>query len=381
MLNKNLDIFRFENNTPEYYPDYSRDFQLICRAYNCLIANEKFDIDTLIYSIDTSKCNAKLLELLCTKLGFFTKKSFMSTQLRYILHGFVPAVRKKGTKQAIEWVVRLFLKALNLDSVVFINIIKKVEISGKIDHNNSYIVQIGIRSTRVDTTLLEEVLKYILPTGFKYQIIFYISPDTAAFTYLYYKDNVSVIFIEDIINSINRGSKDILFDNNNVPDEVEYIVKEGYLPNERYFIEAIDSGRSYLLPKQFEEVIGAVDTVQVIRSEDILTWHNLMCTGLTSNTEETLYNVVDSNNIFIRVDMVTPSTEYIVLYSRDEIDEFIRGVLEGLTLTYLVDNAGSEVIDINNQMIYTRDTTQTQSTYSTTEIEDFVESVESNGQN
>ena len=57
-------IFRLQSNVPEIYINESRDFQLLCRLYDCVLGGVKLDIDTLENIIDTRSCNSILLQLL-----------------------------------------------------------------------------------------------------------------------------------------------------------------------------------------------------------------------------------------------------------------------------------------------------------------------------
>ena len=77
-------IFRLQDNTPEAYTEDSRDFQLMLRLYDCVNNGVKFYIDSIPDTVNTKKCNAALLDLLKTKLGFFSSIEFQERELRSV---------------------------------------------------------------------------------------------------------------------------------------------------------------------------------------------------------------------------------------------------------------------------------------------------------
>lgn len=302
-------VFKFTENTPEVYSNESRDFQLICRIYDCITNGLKFDIDSIIYTTNTSKCNSKLIELLKTKIGFFTDKEFLDTQLRSVLAGFLETVKYKGTKQALEYALLLYLKALNLYSTIKVNIVKKVYVNNKIDHNQSYLIQLGIQAQYQNTALLEEILKYILPTGFKYEIMFYVEPESAIINKFKLNQKPTVLFIKDIINSRIR--------------EAPYVYTGKY---ESALIDsAIANNRDYYLPEEFRKfsnIIGAIDTIELINADELIDIKPLKSTELDNE----LYDVLDIDNNILQV-VSTELNANISKYSVNDIDEFIGNIL------------------------------------------------------
>ena len=190
-----MPIIRLQDNTPEVYTNQSRDFQLMCRLYDCIVNGVKFDIDSMLYIINTENCISKVLQLLQTKLGFFTNKDITDEDLRYILQAFPVMIKNKGSLLAIKQAVRVYLKTQHIDTEVLISIKNK-------NADKSYVVQIGIKSSFRDTTVLDEMLRYILPTGYEFTYVFY--TDINEVTNLVDLNKTVTLYASDTINSSVR---------------------------------------------------------------------------------------------------------------------------------------------------------------------------------
>jgi len=183
-----------EESVPEIYVSESRDFQLLCRLYNCIVNGVKFNIDSILGVIDTDTCNSKLLELLQSKLGFFSDKTFYSDDLRYILKAFPYIIKNKGSKKAIEQTLALYLKINHVNTEVRIDIV-----NNSID-DESYTINIGIESTLKDLTVLNEVLKYVIPSGYKIKYYFYTGVPMNELC-ITNRSNINAVQISDLVNS------------------------------------------------------------------------------------------------------------------------------------------------------------------------------------
>ena len=95
-------MFRLQNNTPTIYVENSRDFQLLCRLFDYMINGIKYDINSILNILNPMKINDRMLNLLCTKLGFFPKNQYDSRTLRYILSTFPYIIKNKGTKKILS---------------------------------------------------------------------------------------------------------------------------------------------------------------------------------------------------------------------------------------------------------------------------------------
>ena len=117
---------RVQNIVPEVYVNESRDFALLGRLYDCIFQGVKFDIDTMKYATDTYRCSDRILQLLQTKLGFFTDANINGEDLRYILKAFPYIIRNKGSYNAIKEAIYVFLKISNVQSEIFVYWISKI---------------------------------------------------------------------------------------------------------------------------------------------------------------------------------------------------------------------------------------------------------------
>lgn len=205
------DIIRFENNVPDNYLISSRDYQALLRLFTFGINSSKFDIDNIKNLNDASYVNSRLLNLLSLKVGFFTKEEFKDQYLREVLKVFSLIVKKKGTRQAIYDAINLYFRACryNGDYVV--------EINNK-DNLQPYMIRIGITKESKDIILLEEILKYILPAGYLYEIFKYY---TAKYQTNYYtQDMLTLSVIDDYKNKKESEEED---DNYNIHDNISNI--------------------------------------------------------------------------------------------------------------------------------------------------------------
>ena len=184
-----MKLIRLQNMVPEVYPNNSRDFQLFCRLYDCVFNGNKFDIDSILDICDTEYIDSKLLRLLQSKLGFLTDADISDDELRYILKAFPYMVKWKGSKKAIEQAVYVFLKLNHIKTNV------RVTVSNNTPSEGTYSVEIGMETAYRDTTILTEMLKYLMPTGYKISYLFY--------HLLSYKNG----FIEDSVTGIKNAVK------------------------------------------------------------------------------------------------------------------------------------------------------------------------------
>lgn len=187
------DIIRFENNVPDNYLIGSRDYQALLRLFTFGINASKFDIDNIKNLNDASHVNSRLLNLLSLKVGFFTKEEFKDQYLREVLMVFSLIVKKKGTRQSIYDAINLYFRACRYNGDYI------VEINNK-DNLQPYMIRIGITKESKDIILLEEILRYILPAGYLYEIFKY---STAKYQTNYYTQDMLTLSVIDDYNNSN----------------------------------------------------------------------------------------------------------------------------------------------------------------------------------
>ena len=240
-------LLRLQNNTPPYYIENSRDFQLFCRVFDSVVNGFRFDIQTMTNVINVNQLSDRMLSLYASSVGFFTEKDIDAKVLRYILSAFPYIIKNKGTQLGIEQAVYTVLKAENSVDMPFVEIINE-----GIDPENSYIINIYVPIKIYNDVALEELLKYVMPTGYKYNLIVYVPSNGFRYTQLNNLDDVSVIHIPTHLSSAIRGSNAIGsgYYGDNVPQYIlNWIQRENNMPT--------DSGN---------RIINAFDTTEVVGS-------------------------------------------------------------------------------------------------------------------
>ena len=198
-----MNIFRIQEHVPDVYPRKSRDFQLICNVFDCLQGAVKYDIDAIRDISNTDLCNQRVLNYLQTKLGFFTEVKMSSETQRIILKAFPYVVRNKGSRRGIEQAIQLFLKTQHVSGEIKVTVTNKEKTNGINDQLNTienvYVVQVAISTKLLDIIILDEILKYIIPAGYRINYIFYnpLKLDTV----ITEEDAINIIFVEDNVHS------------------------------------------------------------------------------------------------------------------------------------------------------------------------------------
>ncbi len=152
-------MIRLQNNTPYIYCQESRDFQLFCRLYDAVNNGVKFDIDSIININDPDLISDRIINLLCTKVGFFPKHNYNTNLLRGIIKIFPEIMKYKGSSRGIELAILTILKYEDTKGVyeIFIdNDNGEINIYTSIDLQNKL--------------ALDDILSYIIPIGYIYKL-------------------------------------------------------------------------------------------------------------------------------------------------------------------------------------------------------------------
>ena len=186
-----MPLLRVQNMVPQVYIKESRDFQLFTRLYDCVINGVKFDIDAIAHTIDSEDCNSLLLDLLKTKVGFFTDHNITQDYLRQVLEAFPYIIKYKGSAKGIQACINVFLKIYHIRTDYIIEYVTDpiTQVTNGIN--------IKIKSKRLDVSILKEMLKYVLPTGYSISIVFYSGVDLESI--IYHSDEVTttMMYIDD----------------------------------------------------------------------------------------------------------------------------------------------------------------------------------------
>ena len=193
-------MFRLQDNTPEVYVNNSRDFQLFCRVYDCLVNGVRFDINSMTNVLDAMTIKDNMLPLLCTKLGFFTKENIPNDVLRVILKSFPYAIKNKGSVRGIQYAVCAILKMEGT-----------FEIPEIIIDNDEYIVRIYTQVDIINKKPLKAYLEYIVPLGYDVSIERYVKyiPETTSLTTNITSEQTSQTLQENNLISVVRGTNTI----------------------------------------------------------------------------------------------------------------------------------------------------------------------------
>lgn len=182
-------MFRTQEHVPEIYVNKSRDFQLLCRAYDIVFGGMKYNIDSLRHSSNTVEMNNVLLPLLKSKLGFFSIDSLPEEQLRILLAAFPTIVRDKGSKSSIIEAVNAWFKINQM-----VGELVNVDIDSE-----AFKITLYIDSKSIDTRLLDEIFAYILPTG--YEIEYKFASGLKLATNIEFDQDIKIVTISNKLNS------------------------------------------------------------------------------------------------------------------------------------------------------------------------------------
>ena len=165
-------MFRLQNNVPSTYIEQSRDFQLFCRLYDCINNGVQFDISTITDILDPIKVNDRVVKLLATRVGFITDIDIDNTVLRYILSAYPYIIKNKGTRKGIEAAVNAILHAEHSIKAATVEVVNKpAEGSNQAGYSVNIYTPIILSSKTKKA--LNELLKYILPVGYVFDILPY----------------------------------------------------------------------------------------------------------------------------------------------------------------------------------------------------------------
>ena len=211
-----MNLFRLQNNVPPIYVNESRDFQLLCRLYDSVDAGFKYDIDQITGILNPLVCRENLLPLLETKAGFFTDKMVNDVAVRYILAAFPDILKYKGSLKGVQYAINAFLKIYDIRTniIIYTMDMESPEVLISVDY---YTIVIAVNKTIKDIKILQELLKYVLPPGFRLQI--YLYKDIENMIEIVQNEKVKLIFVSDNINSMIRQEHV-----SNVSSELDHLV-------------------------------------------------------------------------------------------------------------------------------------------------------------
>lgn len=160
-------MFRVENNVPEVYIKYSRDFQLLARLYDLVLQSTRFSIDSMQLVSDTQRCNERMLPLIATKVGFFHELDISANVHRAVLSAFPVIIKHKGSMKAIELLCALFER---IDDT-------RVRVAYETSNKNFLTIIFDTYYSNLD--VFKELVEYVRPTG---MIVEYVAAEVISAT-------------------------------------------------------------------------------------------------------------------------------------------------------------------------------------------------------
>lgn len=154
-------MIKVRNLVPEVYYNESRDFQTIGRVYEAVFNYLKTNADIMASLPASAGSDWHMLKLMAATLGFQGRREYDNNELRALCMSLIPILRLKGSKSSIALAVNTMLNAHGIDEVPTV-------LADPKDPFN-YLIYISERLT--DTSLLEDLMDYILPAGFTYRLI------------------------------------------------------------------------------------------------------------------------------------------------------------------------------------------------------------------
>lgn len=162
-------MVRTVNLVPEVYYNRSRDFQALGRVYDIVFNYLKTNIDVINNLPVSDTIDEKLLDLVASTLGFKQMHNYNVKHLRGLCSIFMYIVRNKGTVKAIKTVADMLLHIEGISGEAYVEV-ERTKKSGDADVKISPIICIYVPKQLTNTTLLTDVLDYVIPAGMKVEI-------------------------------------------------------------------------------------------------------------------------------------------------------------------------------------------------------------------
>mgnify|MGYP006988847765 CR=1 FL=1 len=167
--------------TPWEYSSQSRDYQVIARLYTALFNFVKTYIDNL--SIWDTNIDNRLTMLRAKTLNFEPDHSWDLDDLEAVTTCFKYLMRNKGTVKALEYCVDILMRIENIVGESIDNVVTMTD----------YNVTIRVPEDLFTLGIIEDLVKYLLPSGLTYNIIKYKSYNLndIIYTDIYYDELAS----------------------------------------------------------------------------------------------------------------------------------------------------------------------------------------------
>ena len=176
-------MLKTKDLVPEVYTRMSRDFQLIGHIYEIIFNYLKTNIDTISNLPLSKNSDPRLLELVCSTLGFEISHEYDQDQLAKLCSIFVQLMRNKGNLDAIVMVLNMLCNLAGAEDECYI----------AQDEENPWELYLFVPTEVTNFVLLRDVMNYIMPSGVLYRIISTTVIETTIKTLLKNSDSVTVV--------------------------------------------------------------------------------------------------------------------------------------------------------------------------------------------
>lgn len=170
-------MINIQKSTPTMYYNNSRDFQALGRTLELLLNYVQMNVDLMEGSYRVDNIDPTLLKYLLGNLGFEGAHEYVNMDLSILATVFKWMMKKKGTRLAIKYIIYVVLRSFHYEYMFDVVVptldqftLRPIELS-KQELSDLYQVQIILPTVIKDTTLIDDLLDYVLPTGFTYRVI------------------------------------------------------------------------------------------------------------------------------------------------------------------------------------------------------------------
>ncbi len=154
-------MIKTQKSVPEVYYNRSRDFQLLGRTYDIIFNYMKMNADLIENNPLSDDVDDTLVPLLCTSLGFKETHEYNTKQMKGLCSIFIQCLRRKGSMASIQELLNLLVNVENENDEAY----------AEVDMYDPYLLNIYMPLSIPDTSLFEDMLKYILPAGMSYRLV------------------------------------------------------------------------------------------------------------------------------------------------------------------------------------------------------------------
>ena len=216
--------------TPWEYSSQSRDYQVIARLYTALFNYVKTYIDNM--SIWDTNIDNRLTMLRAKTLNFEPDHSWDLDDLEAVTTCFKYLMRNKGTVKALEYCVDILMR---IENIVGESLDEVVTMS-------NYNVTIRVPEDLFTLGIIEDLVKYLLPSGLTYNIIKYKSYNLSDIVYTdtYYNEG-----------KVNEGG-DVVIAYEDYPNNDRMFVGTNKATSQKISITGNDE-QGNIVPNQFIE--------------------------------------------------------------------------------------------------------------------------------